>query len=72
MSQTNPPTLRTVKQFVAHNPAFTEGGVRKWIFEAATNGFHECIIRIGRKVMLDEHKTFQWVITQNAKISKEA
>jgi len=60
------PTLRTVKQFVKENPAFTDGGVRYQIFNEDENGLKEAeaIIRLGRKVLIDVEKYFQWVYAQ--------
>ncbi len=58
-------SLLTIKQFTQHHPAFNEGGVRHLIFHADTNGFSQCIRRIGRKVLLDEAKVFHWIDEQN-------
>lgn len=58
-------TLLTIRQFVQQHPAFTEGGLRHLIFHADTNGFSQCIRRIGRKVLLDENSVFKWVEQQN-------
>jgi hypothetical protein len=59
--------LSNVSQFVAKNPAFTNGGVRSLIFNEHFNGLAEsgAIIRIGRKVLIDETKFFAWVEAQN-------
>lgn len=62
---TDVPILLTVKQYVAKHPAFTEGGIRKLIFDAASNGFDQCLVRIGRKVLIDEGKVFCWIANQN-------
>ena len=78
-SQCTPPQriVLTVRQFVQRNPAFTELGIRNLIFKASPrlaadgstvpgNGLIECgaLIRIGRKVLLDEAKFFGWVDAQ--------
>jgi hypothetical protein len=51
------PVFKTVTQFVKSNPAFTEGGLRHFIFfkgaEAETAG---AIVRYGRKILINEHK----------------
>ena len=59
--------LSNVSQFVAKNQAFTNGGVRALIFNEHSNGLAEsgAIIRIGRKVLIDEAKFFAWVESQN-------
>jgi hypothetical protein len=57
----------TVQQFVKRYPAFTVGGVRSLIFNEHQNSLAKtgAIIRIGRKVLIDEVKFFAWVETQN-------
>ena len=61
------PKLKSIKQFSQENTAFPEGGVRWQIFNEKTNGLAEsgAIIRIGRKVLIDEDKYFAWVLSQN-------
>jgi len=62
----NQPVLFTVKQFAEQNPAFSIGGLRWQIFNSENNGLKEAgaIIRIGRKVLIDVEKYFQWVYAQ--------
>lgn len=36
------------------------GGLRHLIFYEKTNGFDHCIVRIGRRVLIDEDKYFEW------------
>lgn len=58
------PTLRvlsTVRQFSTRYPAFPEGGLRSLIFLADANGLRCALIRIGRKVLIDEEKFFRWL-----------
>lgn len=67
---TGNPSLYTVKAFSAKHAAagFTEGSLRAIIFEASPresshgtipgNGFAPAIVRVGRKVLLDESKFF--------------
>lgn len=61
------PKLSTLKQFIANHPAFTEGGMRSLVFNEHSNGLAmSCVIvRIGRKVLIDEAKFFAWVDAQN-------
>ena len=42
----------TIKQLIAMNPAFNEGGLRSLIFNANKNGFNKCIRRMGRKILI--------------------
>lgn len=70
------PILLTVEQFSARNPAFTPPALRNLIFKAAPrqssrgeipgNGLAEsgAIIRLGRRVLLDEGKFLAWVARQ--------
>ena len=63
----------TVAQFAARNPAFTPPAIRNSIFKAEPrqtsrgeipgNGLAEsgAIIRLGRRVLLDEAKFLDWV-----------
>ena len=59
--------FKTVKQFSQDNPAFSEGGVRWQIFNENTNGLKEsgAIVRMGRKVLIDEDKFHEWLVIQN-------
>jgi|SaaInlStandDraft_5_1057022.scaffolds.fasta_scaffold156360_1 hypothetical protein len=62
----SPRTLLTVNQFTEKNPFATEGGLRFQIFNANQNGLAEsgAIVRIGRKVLIDEGKYFAWIESQ--------
>ncbi len=62
------PNLKTVKQFVAENPAFTLGGVRNYIFFEELNGLKAsgAIKRIGRKILIDVDAFYKWVDGQTA------
>jgi hypothetical protein len=61
------PTLSTVNQFVEKQPAFTTGGLRSLIFNEYSNGLAQsgAIVRIGRKVLINETKFFAWLEAQN-------
>ena len=66
MENTTTPNYLTVGQFVNQHPAFNTGGLRSLIFNEHQNGLAEsgAIIRIGRKVVLDQSKFFAWVQSQ--------
>ncbi|MDQ7075032.1 MAG: hypothetical protein Q9O24_07755 [Gammaproteobacteria bacterium] len=61
----------TVPQFSVKHPAFTQSSLRGLIFNAKSrqssqgmiegNGLAPAIIRIGRKVLIDEEKFLAWV-----------
>ena len=59
--------FRTVKQFIQIYPAFTNGGIRSLIFNEHQNGLAQsgAIIRIGRKLLINEVNFFSWVESQN-------
>ncbi|MBT3811705.1 MAG: hypothetical protein HOE45_07545 [Gammaproteobacteria bacterium] len=59
----------TVQQFTAKHTAFKVGGLRSLIFNEHQNGLAKssAIIRIGRKVLIDETKFFAWVDDQQHK-----
>lgn len=44
------------------------GGLRHIIFHAETNGFKEAIVRVGRRVLVDENKFFECAKSQSERI----
>lgn len=46
------------------------GGLRHLIFNEATNGFSECVVRVGRRVLIDEEKFFAWATKSRARLSQ--
>lgn len=70
--------LHTVAQFPNAHPAFTSAALRNLIFKAQKrhstngeipgNGLIEtgAVVRIGRKVLIDEDRFFDWIRRQNA------
>ena len=69
------PRLYTVRQFASRHPAFTESSLRWLIFNAKErpsskgvvlgNGLETALVRIGRRVLLDEQRFFVWVRSEN-------
>lgn len=67
-------TLLTVRQFSDKHSAFTQGSLRNLIFLAENretsrgtiqgNGLKIALVRIGRKLLIDETKFFQWIDAQ--------
>jgi hypothetical protein len=54
--------LRSVSQLCAEYPnLFTEGGLRWLIFQANTNGFDACVIRVGKRVYIDLDALQEWL-----------
>jgi hypothetical protein len=58
-----PRTLLTVNLFADKYPAFSVGGLRWQIFNSASNGLDVSgsIVRLGKRVLIDEEKYFQWI-----------
>jgi len=58
--------LKTVAGFVSGSP-FTEPQVRWWIFNSGTNGLADAgaIVRIGRRIYIDEDGFNRWLDEQN-------
>ena len=61
----------TINQFTAKYPAFTLGGLRSLIFNEHQNGLAKsgAIVRIGRKVLIDQNLFFAWVQSQNRAVA---
>ncbi len=67
-------TLLTVRQFSDKHPAFPQGSLRNFIFLAESrstskekikgNGLDIALVRIGRKLLIDEDRFFQWIDEQ--------
>ncbi len=53
--------LIPVTKWNEHHPWPPIGGLRYLIFHSETNGFCHCIRRVGRKVLIDETRFFEWV-----------
>jgi len=63
---------KTVQQFSKQHEAFKASGLRALIFNEHTNGLAKsgAIIRLGRKVLINEFKFFSWLEAQNQGGSK--
>jgi len=56
--------LMTVDQFSKKHPAFSVPGLRHYIHLEKQNGFDAVVVRVGRRVFIDEEKFFEWVEKQ--------
>lgn len=76
MEQSNKPRLLlTVPSFSKKHPAFSQPSLRALIDKARSrmssrgpipgNGLSSAIVRLGRRVLLDEEAFFQWLAEQN-------
>lgn len=78
MTQENTETVQnvwayfTVQQFIQKHPAFTNGGLRSLIFNENSNGLAAsgAIVRLGRKILIDQNKFFDWIKSQNSIVQK--
>lgn len=57
--------LKSVKQLSQKHPTWSEGGLRHIIFHKDTNGFAECIYKVGKRVLIHEGKFFACIERQN-------
>lgn len=57
--------LHTVQQFCQAHPAFTPGGLRWLLFNRDINGLERAVVKVGRRVLIDEDKFFVWLDEQN-------
>lgn len=57
--------LYTVDQFVQKHPAFSNGGLRWLLFHREKNGLKRAVLRVGRRVLIDETLFFEWLDTCN-------
>jgi len=64
-AETTIPTLLTVKQFAEKHPWPSQAGLRWLIFNSGSNGFSRCIVRCGRRVLVNEGEFFAWIDGQN-------
>ena len=64
----------TVQQFTQKHAAFTIGGMRSLIFNEDENGLSTAgaIVRLGRKVLINQVKFFDWLESQNKGTSGRA
>ena len=70
-----PRILSTVRQFSEKNPAFSQGSIRNLIHfsterysskgKIPDNGLDTALVRIGRKVLIEDAKFFEWIDSQN-------
>ncbi len=75
-TETQAPVFLTVRQFAEKHQAFPQGSLRNLIFHASPrhssqgridgNGLETALIRIGRKVLINEARFFEWVEKQGA------
>ncbi len=50
----------TVKQFCEKRPYLTESGVRWMLFNRAQNGLNAAVVKLGKKILIDEEAYDRW------------
>ena len=64
--------LRSVEQIAESSKVFTQASLRWLIFHAKTNGFEKCLVRVGRRVLIDEPIFNVWLDEQRERNFAEA
>jgi hypothetical protein len=59
------PRLIPVPDWSKHHDWPPLAGLRHLIFNKNANGFHKCVRRVGRRVLIDEKAFFDWVSEQD-------
>jgi hypothetical protein len=61
--------LKTPRQIVDCCPGLTIGGLRAMLFHSRTNGLESCVVRLGRKLLIDEAAFVRWLATPGGRAS---
>ena len=56
--------LIPVTKWNEYHPWPPIGGLRHLIFYENQNGFAHCVVRLGRRVLIDEERFFEWADRQ--------
>lgn len=69
--------LLTVRQFSEKHPAFSQPSLRSHIFQSKPrassrglvpgNGLESALIRLGKRVLIDEVRFFEWIDAQQTR-----
>ena len=61
----------TINQLTEQHPCFTKGGMHHYVFNSKFNGLDKsgAIKRVGRRILIDVERFFQWIEDQNEKAS---
>ena len=51
----------TPNQLSEKYPAFRPGGIRHILFHREQNGFKDCVLQVGRKLLIDEEAFLAWL-----------
>jgi hypothetical protein len=61
--------LKTPRQIVESCPGLTMGGLRMLLFHSRANGLEACVVRLGRKLLIDEAAFVNWLESRRAGLS---
>ncbi len=67
MEPKNNRKLIPVTKWNDYHPWPPIGGLRHLIFFEKTNGFSKCVVRLGRRVLIDENLFFEWADGEKVK-----
>lgn len=56
-----PPTLLSIADFVKKHAWAREATLRNLVDRKNVNGFSPCVYRLGRKILLDEGRVFEFL-----------
>ena len=65
------PRLIPVSKFDQYHPDPSPAALR-WMIFTNKNGFNCCVVRRGKRVLIDEAKYFKWLEGQNKKVGKQS
>ncbi len=55
------PRFLPVSKWNDYHPWPPQGGLRYLIFHEKTNGFSQCVVRVGKSVLIDEDAFVEWM-----------
>lgn len=62
-------TYFSVRQFSQRHPCFSEASLRYYIFNETKNGIDKAIKRVGRKILINEERFFDWLEGQDGGVA---
>lgn len=72
IAESNNPTLIPVSSWPKYHDWPSANGLRNLIAKSPGNGFEQAITRVGKRILVNENKFFQWVKKQSKHPRKDA
>ena len=69
MTEKKIPTLLTIRQFAQKHPFLTENSIR-WMLFKDDPGLEDCLVRVSRRVYINEEKFFDFLTNHKNMINK--